>query len=253
MISSAEAGKTCENDNVCRETAEQSLAFIATAYASGAFAEQNNELAIKYYNEAQLLGGDYADELLALMPGLSEDKCKLLDKKSADDFKQLATCVDEELIEGHKAQFWIADFEYSKDIQSFLNAASRLVSGERNEELDANFANLLPVFHQLSTSSDVEALENALSTGPYNANDCIMKKDSLGFPIGGNVIFCVMAAEVPDAEALVPAAEFWKQGSELLQANPKYADVLLKRGKSSPDNCPYDDIFPELESSQKNT
>ena len=132
-----------------------------------------------------------------------------------------------------------------------MNAASRLVSGERNEELDANFANLLPVFHQLSTSSDVEALENALSTGPYNANDCIMKKD-LGFPIGGNVIFCVMAAEVPDAEALVPAAEFWKQGSELLQANPKYADILLKRAqKAPPDQLPQDDIFPELESKPK--
>ena len=90
--------------------------------------------------EAQLLGGDYADELLALVPGLSEDKCKLLDKKSADDFKQLATC-GRRAYRRPQSPFWIADFEYSKDIQSFLNAASRLF-GERNEELDANFANL---------------------------------------------------------------------------------------------------------------
>ena len=119
LISSAEAGKTCENDNVCRETAEQSLAFIATAYASGAFAEQNNELAIKYYNEAQLLGGDYADELLALMPGLSEDKCKLLDKKSADDFKQLATCVDEELIQATKPSFGLLTLNIQKMFSPF--------------------------------------------------------------------------------------------------------------------------------------
>ena len=133
-----------------------------------------------------------------------------------------------------------------------MNAASRLVSGERNEELDAKFANLLPVFHQLSSSSDVEALENALSAGTFAADDCTMKKDSLGFPVGGNVVFCVLAAEVPHPNAVLPAVEFWRQGSELLQANPKYAGVLFQRArKAPPDQLPPDDIFPELESKPK--
>ncbi len=244
----AKQGDVCGSDQ-CKTEATKAALFIANNYRDGRFTVEDRELAIEYYTIAESYGADVATDLRSLLPDVSPAKCRLLDKFDPNDFADIAKCTDSEVLIGHKAEYWLKDFQDGTgDVESFLIASERIISEEADESLEAQLADLVPKFHKRARSTDVERFIRALSNGPFNIEDCQTKSGSLGLSSSGNPVRCVLLAETGDEAALLPAISIWEDGANGLSPDADYAQLLFTKQKEQEEVDDLDDFFQKLQS-----